>query len=78
MTAIRIPDDLWDPDDTPDGAIGNWLYDDGESVNAGTTVVTVMAGKTEYDIPAPASGILRVEAEADRTVHPGEVIGHVE
>ena len=78
MTAIRVPEDLWDTDDTPEGAIGNWLYDDGESVSNGTAIVTVMAGKTEYDIPAPASGILRIEAKADNTVKPGEVIGHVE
>ena len=78
MTAIRIPDDLWDSDDTPEGAIGNWLYDDGESVQAGTTIVTVMAGKTEYHLAAPASGTLRIEAKTDTTVQPGAVIGHVE
>jgi len=78
MTSIRIPDDLWDSDDIPEGAIGNWLYDDGESVSEGTTVVTVMAGKTEYDIPAPASGTLHIEAKADNTVQPGSVIGRVE
>ena len=78
MTPIRIPEDLWDTDDTPDGAIGNWLYDDGETISEGTTVVTVMAGKTEYDLPSPASGVLHIDAEADRTVHPGDVIGQVE
>ena len=78
MTAIRIPDDLWDTDDNPEGAIGNWLYDDGETVSEGTTVVTVMAGKTEYDVPAPASGTLHIEAEADAAVTPGTVIGRVE
>jgi pyruvate/2-oxoglutarate dehydrogenase complex dihydrolipoamide acyltransferase (E2) component len=77
MTAIRIPDDLWDTEDIPEGAIGNWLYEDGESVRDGTTVVTVMAGKTEYDVPAPASGTLRIEAEPDSSVTPGMVIGHV-
>ncbi len=78
MTEIRIPDDLWDTDETPEGAVGNWLYQDGELVQDGTTVATVMAGKTEYDIPAPASGTLRVEVEADDAVTPGAVIGYVE
>ena len=78
MTPIRIPDDLWDTNDTPEGAIGTWLYDDGETVSEGTTVVTVMAGKTEYDVPAPASGTLHINAEADAAVTPGTVIGHVE
>ncbi len=78
MTAIRIPDDLWDTDDNPEGAIGNWLYDDGETVSEGTTVVTVMAGKTEYDVPAPASGTLHIDAAADAAVTPGTVIGRVE
>ena len=77
MTPIRIPDNLWDTDDNPEGAIGNWLYDDGESVQEGTTVVTVMAGKTEYDVPAPASGTLHVEAAADEAEMAGTVIGHV-
>ena len=78
MTDIRIPDDLWDTDETPEGAIGNWLYDDGETVEDGTTVATVMAEKTEYDIPAPASGTLRIDKTSDATVTPGDVIGRVE
>lgn len=77
MTDIRIPDDLWDTDDTPEGAIGNWLFTDGETVEEGTTVATVMAGKTEYDIPAPASGTLHVDKDSDVAVTPGDVIGRV-
>lgn len=78
MTEIRIPDDAWDTDDTPEGAVGNWLYDEGEAVTEGATVVTVMAGKTEYDIPAPASGTLHIDQAADATVAPGTVLGRVE
>lgn len=78
MTEIRIPDDLWNTDDTPEGAMGTWLYDDGETVDEGTTVATVMAGKTEYDVPAPVSGTLHVDKKADAAVTPGTVIGRVE
>ena len=78
MTEIRIPDDAWDTDDTPEGAVSNWLYDDGETVEQGAAVVTVMAGKTEYDIPAPASGTLHIDKAADAPVAPGTVLGRVE
>lgn len=78
MSDIRIPEDLWDTDEVPEGAISAWLFDDGDEVEKGAAVATVMAEKTEYDIPAPASGTLRVKVPAEEAVTPGTVIGTVE
>ncbi len=78
MSEIRIPTDLWDTEEVAEGAVSAWLFDDGEEVSEGSTVATVMAEKTEYDIPSPASGTLRIKVKADQSVTPGLVIGTVE
>jgi pyruvate/2-oxoglutarate dehydrogenase complex dihydrolipoamide acyltransferase (E2) component len=78
VTAIRIPEDLWDTEKVPEGAVSAWLFDDGEEVEEGATVATVMAEKTEYDVPAPVGGILRITVKAEEAVAPGAVIGEVE
>lgn len=78
MTEIRIPEDLWDTEKVPEGAISAWLFQEGEEVSEGSSVATVMAEKTEYDIPAPASGTLSIKVKAEAAVTPGTVIGTVE
>jgi pyruvate/2-oxoglutarate dehydrogenase complex dihydrolipoamide acyltransferase (E2) component len=78
MSDIRIPEDLWDTEKVPEGAVSAWLFDDGDPLEEGSTVATVMAEKSEYDIPAPASGTLRIKIKADQAVTPGTVIGTVE
>jgi pyruvate/2-oxoglutarate dehydrogenase complex dihydrolipoamide acyltransferase (E2) component len=78
MTEIRIPDDLWDTEKVPEGAVSSWLFEDGEEVTEGSSVATVMAEKTEYDIPAPASGTLSIKVAVEEAVTPGTVIGTLE
>ena len=78
MTEIRVPEGLWNEEEIPEGAVSSWLYQDGEAVEEGSTVATIMAEKTEYDITAPMSGTLRIKVEQDSAVTPGSVIGTVE
>lgn len=78
MSEVRVPEGLWNVEEVPEGAVSSWLYQDGEAVEEGSTVATVMAEKTEYDIAAPASGTLRIKVEQDAAVTPGSVIGTVE
>jgi pyruvate/2-oxoglutarate dehydrogenase complex dihydrolipoamide acyltransferase (E2) component len=47
-------------------------------VSEDSTVATVMAEKSEYDIPSPASGMLRIKTRADQALTPGKAIVTVE
>lgn len=78
MTDIRVPDGLWDVAKIPQAVLSHWLYPDGATVAEGATVAVVMAEKTEFEIPAPASGTLRSMVAADEVVTPGTVIGRLE
>ena len=73
---IQIPEDCWEED--ADGVISSWLYDDGDSVDAGDIVVEVMVEKVMHELEAPASGTLKQLAEEEQTVSKGAIIGRVE
>lgn len=77
MSDIRIPQGLWDTEKVEEGAVSSWLFEDGDAVEEGSIVATVMAEKSEYDIPSPSAGTLRVKVEVNGAVQPGDVIGEV-
>ena len=76
MTAITVPTDLWD--DGSAGVISTWLFDDGDAVSAGDIVAEVMNEKISFDVPAPASGTLKIAKAAEEEVSQGEMIGQIE
>lgn len=78
MTDIRIPEDLWDVSDTPEGVVANWLYRDGSEVPAGATVAEVMVEKATFEIEAPVAGRLTISVPKDGVVRPGSVIGRID
>lgn len=73
---IVIPSDLWEEDE--ECVITGWLVDDGASVEEGALIAEIMTAKVQYEIHAPASGTLKIRAEADAVVAKGAVIGTVE
>lgn len=78
MADIRIPEDLWDVAETPEGVVGNWLYRDGSEVAAGDTVAEIMVEKATMEIAAPAGGRLTITVPKDGVVRPGTVIGRID
>ena len=76
MTDIRIPADLWDDD--REGVIVSWIYKDGAVIEAGKVLVELQVEKAQMEMAAPASGRLRILAEADAIVTRGQVIGMIE
>jgi len=74
---IRLPEDLWDVDEIPEGVLNRWMVEDGEAVDEGAVVAVVTAEKTEYEIASPTSGALKIRVQADEVVTPGTVIGEV-
>lgn len=61
-----------------EGQIAEWLVADGASVSEGDPLFLLEADKSTNEVEAPASGILRTEAEAGETYEVGTVIGYIE
>lgn len=61
-----------------EGQIAEWLVADGASVSEGDPLFLLEADKSTNEVEAPASGILRIEAEAGETYEVGTVIGYIE
>lgn len=75
-TDIVIPSDLWEEDE--ETVITGWLVDDGSTVEEGALIAEIMTAKVQYEILAPASGVVRITEEADAVVAKGAVIGSIE
>lgn len=61
-----------------EGQIAGWLAADGAQVSEGDPLFLLEADKSTNEVEAPASGILRIEAEAGETYEVGTVIGYIE
>ena len=61
-----------------EGQIAEWLVADGAAVSEGDPLFLLEADKSTNEVEAPASGILRIEAEAGETFEVGTVIGYIE
>ncbi|WP_312722937.1 lipoyl domain-containing protein [Stutzerimonas kunmingensis] len=75
-TPIVIADDLWEGD--AEAVITSWLVGDGAEVAAGDLVAEVMSEKAQFEIEAPAAGVLKIIEEEDAVIAKGAVIGQVE
>lgn len=60
------------------GIISIWHHKNGDYVRTGEPLFTLETDKVSTEIPAPASGIVRIAAEADTEVKIGEVVGSIE
>lgn len=76
MTEVKVPDNLWNTD--TQAVITSWAYDDGTPVEQGDSIVEIMVEKAQYEIPAPASGTLRIQQQEDALVSRGAVIATIE
>lgn len=61
-----------------EGDIAEWLAADGDQVTEGQPLYALEADKSTNEVEAPASGILRIKAEAGQTYEVGTVIGYIE
>ena len=58
--------------------IAEWLVADGAAVEEGDPLFLLEADKSTNEVEAPATGILRIEAETGETYEVGTVIGYIE
>jgi pyruvate dehydrogenase E2 component (dihydrolipoamide acetyltransferase) len=59
-----------------EGTIIEWLVPDGTAVTAGDAVLVIETDKTETEVEASGTGVLRVVAAVGERLRCGEVIGH--
>ena len=78
MTAVCVPQGLWDTKVVPEGVVSSWYYDEGAEVEKGAVLAVIMVEKTEYDIVAPVSGKLHIIADTDAIVVPGSQLASLQ
>lgn len=61
-----------------EGEIAEWLVADGDHVTEGDPLFLLEADKSTNEVEAPASGILRIIAEAGETYEVGTILGTIE
>ena len=61
-----------------EGTIIEWVVPDGAAVVAGQVVYRLDTDKTELDVEAPVSGVLRITRAAGSTHPVGAEVGRIE
>ncbi|WP_322990462.1 MULTISPECIES: lipoyl domain-containing protein [unclassified Hoeflea] len=74
-TDVTIPSDLWKED--TEAVITNWLVSDGAHVHKGMLIAEIMVEKSQFEVTAPADGVLTIEKQADAIVRKGDLIGRI-
>ncbi|MET3794077.1 lipoyl domain-containing protein [Aquamicrobium terrae] len=72
---VTIPADLWDGDQ--EAVITTWLAGDGAAVEADSLIAEIMVEKIQYEIRAPADGVITFIKQADDVVAKGDVIARI-
>ena len=72
---IVVPDVMLENDDC---VVQEWWFDEGEIVEEGIVIVDVMVEKVSIEVPAPASGRLKILVQAEEEVGETGLIGKIE
>jgi len=54
-----------------------WFVNSGEHIIKNALMVEIMAAKVQYEMVAPASGVLNIVSGVDAVVRKGDVIGSI-
>lgn len=76
MVEVTVPPELWAAD--VDGVLLAWLYMDGAEVTADDVIAEVTMEKSQIEIVAPASGVLRHKVEENAVIRCGDIIATIE
>lgn len=60
------------------GRLTSWLVSDGALIRQGDLVATIETEKSEVEIEAPASGVIRFQAEAGGEFEVGALLAVIE
>lgn len=65
-----------DPD--AEGIVATWFVADGEQVTEGDLLAEVAVDKVDVEVPAPASGVVRLLAKEGDVLRQGSVIARID
>ena len=78
IVQVTVPD-VWGDDKSKEGVVVNWFYAPGARVKQGDVVAEGMVEKVNFEITAPATGVLaRILAPVDTPVLPGAAVAEIE
>lgn len=60
------------------GVLSRWLKNEGDLVKRDETVLELETDKVNLEVPAPASGALKISVKAGATVNIGQVVGAID
>jgi pyruvate/2-oxoglutarate dehydrogenase complex dihydrolipoamide acyltransferase (E2) component len=60
-----------------EGTVAEWLAADGATVAEGQPLYSLESEKSVEEIPAPASGVLRIIIQPGQTLKVGTVLGEI-
>ena len=78
VVQVVVPD-VWGDEPEKEGVVVNWFYAAGANVKQGDVIAEGMLEKVNFEIQAPASGVLaRILAPVDTPLRPGAVVAEIE
>jgi pyruvate/2-oxoglutarate dehydrogenase complex dihydrolipoamide acyltransferase (E2) component len=78
VVTVTVPD-VWGDDKSKEGVVINWFYAPGARVKQGDVIAEGMVEKVNFEIEAPASGVLaRVIAAVNAPIRPGAAVAEIE
>ena len=80
MTRVVLEDACWDGvDDGTEALMESWLVEPGTRVSAGQPLATIVVVKTNYELAAPAPGVLtKILVPAEATFARGAALAEIE
>jgi len=72
---IIIANDMWDGDEQ--AVVTNWFASDGATVTKDMLLAEIMVAKIQYEVRAPADGVLTIVSKVDDIVSKGDVVGRI-
>lgn len=78
IVQVTVPD-VWSDDKSKEGVVINWFYSAGARVKQGDVLAEGMVEKVNFEISAPASGVLvRILAPVNTPIRPGAALAEIE
>ncbi|PXY22638.1 biotin/lipoyl-containing protein [Prauserella muralis] len=77
MTEVAFPAvSAKDPD--AEGVVATWFVADGEQVSEGDLLAEVAVDKVDVEVPAPASGVVRLLVKEGDVLRQGSLIARID
>lgn len=73
---VLLEDDFWPGDD--EVVLTTWYFEEGDAVQAGDVIAEIMLAKTQMEIEAPVSGILRSPVPIETILRKGDGIATID